>query len=140
MLILIFLGMWFYGIDDARPHSIVTCAVPVGLFIVLGFGIGMINNVICRFFPMWAMLYQILTRGLVFLSGVILIVDLSPLWLRKWIIANPLSHGIEWFRLGVYGNYPHNSLDRAYLVEWAIVALFLGFVLDRATMRKDGAR
>jgi capsular polysaccharide transport system permease protein len=140
MMILILWGIWLYGIDDARPASIVTCAAPVGLFIVLGFGVGMINNVISRFLPMWTMLYQIFTRGLVFLSGVIFIVDLAPIWLRKWMVVNPLSHGVEWFRLGVYGNYPHNSLDRSYLVEWAIIVLFLGFVLDRATMRKDGAR
>ena len=140
MLIMIFWGIWLYGIDDARPNSVVTCAAPVALFIMLGFGIGMINNVICRFVPLWGMLYQILTRGLVFLSGVILIVDLSPIWLRNWVVANPLSHGIEWFRLGIYGTYPHNSLDRSYLIEWAIIALFLGFVLDRATMRKESAR
>jgi len=140
MTLVIFYGMWLYGIDQARPVSIVTCAIPMGLLIVMGFGVGMINNVIIRYFPSWSMIYRILTRGLIFLSGVMLIADLTPLWLRNIVILNPLAHAIEWFRLGVYGTYPHNTLDRAYLIEWAVIALFLGFVIDRAAMRRAEGR
>jgi ABC-type polysaccharide/polyol phosphate export permease len=71
-----------------------------------------------------------------FMSGLFLIVDLQPLWLRRLSIINPLSHGIEWFRVGVYGErYPHNSLDQFYLVEWAVVVFFLGLVIDRSALR-----
>ena len=136
MIVAIFLCMWLYGIEQARPASIVDCALSILLLIVLGTGVGMINNVINRFMSFWNRLFGILTRGMIFLSGVIMIVDLQPLWLRTWSIVNPLSHGIEWFRLGVYGRYPHNSLDKAYLIEWALVALFLGMVVDRAALRK----
>lgn len=135
MIVAIFFCMWLYGIEQARPASIVDCALPVLLFIILGMGVGMINNVINRFISFWNRFYGILTRGLVFLSGVIMILDMQPLWLRAWSILNPLSHGVEWFRLGVYGRYPHNSLDKLYLVEWALIALFLGMVVDRAALR-----
>lgn len=135
MIVVIFLGMWLYGLERARPASIVDCALPVLLFIALGMGVGMINNVINRFITFWSRFYAILTRGLVFLSGVIFIVDLQPLWMRAWSVFNPLSHGVEWFRLGVYGRYPHNSMDPAYLVEWALIALFIGVVADRAALR-----
>jgi capsular polysaccharide transport system permease protein len=137
MTVLLFLCMWLYGIDQARPASIINCMAPLSLFIVLGLGIGMINNVIGRHLPLWRAVYAALTRGLLFLSGVIIITDLTPPWLRNIITINPLSHGVEWFRLGVYGRYPHNSLDKAYLVEWAFIALFLGFVIDRATIRSE---
>lgn len=135
MIVVIFLGMWLYGIERARPASIVDCTIPVLLFIALGTGVGMINNVVNRIFSFWNRVYGILTRGLVFLSGVIFIVDLQPLWMRAWSVANPLSHGIEWFRLGVYGQYPINSLDIPYLVEWALIVLFLGFIIDRGALR-----
>lgn len=135
MIVAIFLGMWLYGIERARPASIVDCTIPILLFIALGAGVGMINNVINRFFNFWNRFYGIFTRGLAFLSGVMAIVDLQPLWLRAWSIANPLSHGIEWFRLGVYGRYPVNSLDIPYLLEWALIALFLGFIIDRGALR-----
>lgn len=135
MIVAIFLGMWLYGIERARPASIVDCSLPILLFIALGAGVGMINNVINRFFTFWNTFYGVLTRGLVFLSGVMFIVDLQPLWIRAWSEINPLSHGIEWFRLGVYGRYPINSLDIPYLVEWALIVLFLGFIVDRGALR-----
>ena len=133
--VLVFFGMWLYGIDQARPASIVECMIPLALFMVLGLGVGMINNVIGRHLPFWKTMYSAMTRGLLFLSGVIIIADLTPPWLREIVTTNPLSHGVEWFRLGVYGRYPHNLLDKAYLVKWALIALFLGFVIDRATIR-----
>jgi len=135
MLMAIFLGMWLYGIEQARPASVVNCVVPLFFLIMLGTGIGMINNVINRYFRVWNAFYAILTRGLLFVSGVIIIVDLAPPQLKDWCVANPLSHGVEWFRLGVYGQYPHNSLDRPYFMEWALIALFLGFIIDRAALR-----
>ena len=135
MTVVIFFGMWLSGIAQARPASIVNCAVPLLLLIALAMGVGMINNVIGRYFVLWLLIYRIATRGLIFLSGLIFIVDLEPLWMRVWSIANPISHALTWFRLGVYGRYPHNFLDQGYLVEWALIALFLGFVLNRATIR-----
>lgn len=140
MTVAVIFSIWLYGIPQARPSSIVDCALPIILFVMLAAGVGMINNVIMRFFPLWGWIYPALTRGLIFLSGVVVIVDFFPLWLRKWCVLNPLVHGIEWFRLGVYGRYPHNSLDPAYLVQWAFIALFLGLVLDRATIRKVEAK
>lgn len=138
--IMVFLGMWLYGIDEARPASIMTCVIALGLFLILGVGVGMINNVIGIYLPFWRTVYAVLTRGLVFLSGVIVIIDFLPIWVRNIAVINPLSHGVEWFRLGVYGRYPHNSLDRTYLIEWTIVALFLGFVIHRATVRHAANR
>lgn len=135
MIVAIFLGMWLYGIDQARPASIVTCAQPIVLLILFGMGVGMINNVITRYFSLWTNIFAVVTRGLVFLSGVFIIVDLQPLRWRVWSVANPLSHGVEWFRLGVYGRYPHNSLDTSYLIEWVLIALFIGVVADRAALR-----
>ncbi len=135
--ILVLYALWLAGIDDARPVSLVSCAIPTLLLFLLGMGVGMINNVINGFLPFWYVVYRISTRGLIFISGVIFIVDLSPPWLRDIMIVNPLSHAIEWYRLGVYGRYPHISLSRDYLVEFTLITLFLGFVLDRAALRLD---
>ena len=135
MTIVIFSGMFAYGISEARPASIVDCVIPLGLFVILGLGVGMLNNVLTRYFSMWSIIYAITMRGLIFFSGVLYVADLAPLWLRNWIVWNPLLHGIEWFRVGVYGRYPHLLLDKSYLVEFSLIALFLGMVVDRASVR-----
>lgn len=135
--IMVLYVLWGTGIDDARPYSLVDCAIPTLILFLLGMGVGMINNVINGFLPFWYIAYRISTRGLIFLSGVIFIVDLSPPWLRDIMIVNPLSHAIEWYRLGIYGRYPHNSLDESYLLTFTLITLCVGFVLDRAVLRID---
>jgi capsular polysaccharide transport system permease protein len=133
--VLLFYGMWLWGIDQARPVSIVDCVLPISLLIVLATGMGMIVSVVGHFLPLWVFIYKVCTRGLIFLSGVIFIVDLLPIWFRDVVALNPLAHAIDWFRVGIYGRYPHNFLDKSYLIEWAFISLFLGFVLQRAFAR-----
>lgn len=141
VMVFIFYAMWLYGIQQARPASIVDCVVPVVLFIVLGTGVGMINNVISRYFSFWNRLYGILTRGIMFMTGVLVIVDFYPPLIRQWVILNPLSHGIEWFRIGVYGpQYPHIFLDKWFLIKCTFIVLFIGLVVDRAALRSLGNR
>jgi capsular polysaccharide transport system permease protein len=134
--VVLFFAMWLHGITEARPYSTVDCIVPLALFIAFGLGVGMINNVISRYFPLWNTIYAVLTRGLLFFSGVLYIVDLLPPWMRYWISWNPLLHGLEWFRVGIYGRYPDLLLDKAYFVEIVLITLFLGMVVDRASIRR----
>ena len=137
MIVLAFWLMWLSGLAQARPASMVNWIAPLSLLIVLAVGIGMINAVVGRYFPLWLTIYGFATYGLVFISGVLHVIETQPMLLRLYSIYNPLQHGITWFRMGVYGEqYPHNFLDRDYLIKFALVALFVGFVLDRATIRR----
>lgn len=136
MMVAIFLGIWWGGgIDVVGFIDVSVCAVPILLLMTLAMGIGMLNGAISRYVPFWMIFYGLATRGLVFLSGVMQIVDLQPLSIRQYSIFNPLSHAIEWFRLGIWERYPHNSLDESYLITWVVVCLFLGMVVDRASLR-----
>lgn len=135
MMTLWFLGMWFYGIDAAWPADILECLKPLFLFVILGIGIGLINSAISRQFVYWSLMYARVSRRLIFLSGAFYVVDLLPYFIRNVLVWNPLVHGIEWFRLGLYGRYPIHTLSKDYLIGWAVGTLFLGLVLHRATIR-----
>ncbi len=138
-LVGVFLGMWWIGdIYEVGYIDIPVCSAPILLLIVFAAGIGLLNGAISRYIPFWVTVYALATRGLVFLSGVMQIVDLQQLNIREFTILNPLSHAIIWFRLGVWERYPHNSLDKNYLITWAVVCLFLGLVVDRASLRTLG--
>ena len=141
MIVLIFFGMWWWGdIKEIAFVDVALCAEPIFLLILLALGIGMLNGAVSRYIPFWMLIYSLGTRGLVFLSGVLRIVDLQDPQMRAYSIINPLSHAIEWFRLGVWERYPHNSLDKGYLISWVVVCLFLGLVVDRASIRARGRR
>jgi capsular polysaccharide transport system permease protein len=131
----VFAGMWVYGIAQARPASIADCAAALLFLGMLGAGYGLINSVIGRFMPVWPRIMALATRGAIFVSGVIHIPDFYAPSIRPWLAWNPILHGVDWFRLGLYGRYPTLLLDQSYLVKSAIVLLFIGVVVDRATLR-----
>jgi len=135
MTIAIFFALWMYGIDQAQPANISDCIIALGLLAMMGLGFGMINSVIGRFVPLWTRLYIRFNRILLFASGVFYILDFLPLFLREWLVWSPLIHAVEWFRVGLYGQYPAITLDKAYAVYSAIVLLFVGLTADRATLR-----
>jgi capsular polysaccharide transport system permease protein len=136
-MVMWFAAMWAYGLDSAEPASIVNCLEPLTFLILLGFGIGLVNSAISQRFSLWTHIYAYMTYGLMFMSGVFFVVDLVPPHIREFMIWNPIAHGIEWFRLGIYGQYLVHTLDREYLVGCSATALFLGFVAHRATLRTE---
>jgi len=137
MCIVLFYAMWIYGIDQARPESIADCAMALSFLIVIGLGVGLVNSAIGRFFPFWITIFKFGSRALLMGSGALAVVDRLPLELRNIVVWNPLAHGVEWFRLGIYGNYPTVSLDRSYLAFSAIAILFVGMIAHSATVRSS---
>ena len=136
MMIVWFASLWAYGIQEASPRRIVDCIVAVTLLGVLGIGVGLINAAISIRIIYWRMISLRLTgRGLMFVSGVFFIVDFLPIFIRDIVVWIPLVHGIEWFRLGIYGSYPTFTLDRWYLVACAFGAFFIGIILHGSSIR-----
>jgi len=138
VITLLHLGMWAYGIEQARPASVSTCAYALALLLVFGAGVGLLNSAISRYFPFWFTAYGIMTRGLLFFSGVLHVADLYPVAFREWLAWNPILQGIILFRIGVYGRYPSYIFDEYYLLKCAVVLLFIGVVADRASLRYGG--
>jgi capsular polysaccharide transport system permease protein len=130
--------MWSWGIREAAPVSLIRCATALSLLFLLGIGVALIVSSIARFVPIFLLIFSYSSRGLIFLSGTFRIPDLYPLRLRSFLVWNPILHGVTWFRLGIYGNYPDTFFNPDYLVKCAIIALFIGLVADRATMRYAG--
>ncbi len=108
------------------------------MLIVRGIGVGLINQAISRFFPVWGRIYRILTHGSIFFSGVFVMPVLLSPFVRNIVVWNPLMHGIEWFRLGLYGQYPTFLLDRSYLAYFAPIVLLIGIVFERAMIGSEG--
>ncbi len=134
-MVIWFFGLWLLGLHEAVPRAPLDCLYALALMAALGVGVGLLNSAVARRFPLWSYVYGTLSRVLLFASGVLYIVDFLPLFVRQYVVWNPLAHGVEWFRLGLYGRYPDYTLDRQYLIMSAAVALFAGIVAHRATVR-----
>lgn len=131
-----FAGMWIYGLN-AAPEDPRACLLALGLLAVGGTGVGLVNAAISRRFQLWTYIYAIPGRALLVLSGAYYIVDLLPPFFRNVVVWNPLAHGIEWFRLGLYGNYPVITMDLDYFGTAMASALLLGIAAHRATIRTN---
>lgn len=136
-----FVSLWLYGVEQAWPSSIEDCLAAIFLLGIFGIGISLINASISQRVMYWRLISLRLTgRGLMFVSGVFFIVDFLPPFLRDVLVWIPIVHGIEWFRLGMYGRYPTFTLDRSYLVASGLGALFIGLLLHSFSVRFNAKR
>lgn len=122
----------------------VAAAVPIDLSMIilsflvaaaLGYGVGLLNSIIGFFFKPWHSIYQLMTRGLLFLSGIFYVADFMPVQIREIIEWNPLIHVISLFRYGFYSTYPDVIFDQYYLFCWVIISVFLGIFFERLMRR-----
>lgn len=127
----VFAVLGFFG-HSAIPHLPVELIKAVLVIGLIAFGIGLVNGVLSKLFKFYALIYSIFARSMLFLSGVFYVPATLPALAREYLSYNPLLHGLEWFRLGFFGNYPAVDLDRGYLMAWLIGSITLGLVLLRA--------
>jgi capsular polysaccharide transport system permease protein len=134
-LIIWFTGLYLYGLEAAAPFHIGSCLAALAGLWLIGFGIGLCNASLIRYFPLWVRIWRRMKHPLMLLSGVFFIVDILPYEYREFAVWNPLVHGIVWFRWGLYGNYPILILDIGYFLGSAAVMFFIGVIVFWSTIR-----
>lgn len=123
--ILIFLG---FAPVPAKPSVLVAAVLSIGL---TAFGVGLVNGVLTHLSRTYALIWSVLSRSLLFFSGVFYMPTSLPPVARDVVLWNPILHGVEWLRLGVFASYPIVSLSQEYLLIWGIGSITLGLVLLR---------
>lgn len=99
--------------------------------IALGVGFGLINAVITLAIPAWITGFALFTILMWLLSGVLLSPDGLPTTARYILSFNPSLQGVEWMRSAFYPGLGSGVLDRSYMLEFALMCLFVGLVLER---------
>jgi len=137
--VILFWGLSIFVSPLAIPIDPWACVTSVVLVSILACGINLVNAAIIHLTKAWVTILIVLFRGLMLISGVIFVVDFMPPNIRFWLNLNPLSHAIMWFRMGIYPHYPVHTLDKAYLVWFALGSLVVGLAVERATRNfEDG--
>ena len=121
---------WFCGID-VTPNNVVEASYALGATVLLGFGFGLLNGAIALAFPIWATVYQLAIVFLWVPAGVFFVPDALPKPLRDILAYHPVLQVIEWMRSAYYQGYGDLVLDRQYVIEVGIGAVFLGLLLER---------
>lgn len=136
--LVIFAGLAYFVTPRALPFDPLPCILSIFFTSIMACGINLFNAALINFSKAWVTVLVIAMRGLMLISGVVFVVDFMPSGVRYWLTLNPLTHSIMWFRTGVYPHYPAHSLDRSFLVEVALISLFVGVIVERAIKTAEG--
>ncbi len=98
---------------------------------VLGFGFGVMNAVIVSLWDSWKHIEKILTRPLIFISGVFYVPSRMPPTITDILWWNPVLHLVEWVREGFYPNYDSAIFTPGYPLFLALILIFLGLAGER---------
>lgn len=101
----------------------------MGLAMMLGLSIGVINCALTGLFPVWELIWSILTRPLFIASGIFFLYDNMPPLAQDILWYNPLIHIIGLMRTGFYSTYTAAYVSNIYVLGFSLVFLALGLVL-----------
>lgn len=118
------------------PRDLESLCGAAGALFLLAVGVGTFNATLTALLHSWHNVFYIITRPLYLSSGIFYLVDQVPAPAQRFLVWNPLVHAIEWVRMSFYPAYMPVTLDRAYLVQFAVYAFVLGLVVERLARRK----
>ena len=127
---LLMLGITFVlDIDAIIEMEPVLWSTLLALF--LGLGVGTLNCALYGLFPVWDVVWSILTRPLFLASGIFFTYDGLPQTAQAILWYNPLVHIVGLMRSGFYPMYPAHYADSVFVLAVSAVTLFFGVLLLR---------
>ncbi len=102
-----------------------------GLAMLLGLGVGAFNCVLFGLFPVWEVVWGIITRPLFLASGIFYVYEDLPTMAQNVLWFNPLIHITGLMRTGFYPTYSPTYIDFTYVMFFSMTALALGLLFTR---------
>ncbi len=118
-------------VESQGPIDFAPVAVAIGLSLLLGLAVGTFNCALMGVFPIWAVVWDILTRPLMIASGVLYLYEGLPDIAQKVLWYNPLIHITALARTAFYSTYPAAFVNIWYVVYVSLVVLLVGLILMR---------
>lgn len=137
IMVLFYGGLYLMGMaqSPAHPEKLLYAFLAVA---ALGFGFGTLNAVIGSLWESWNQIEKILTRPLVFVSGVFYVPSRLPPEATEILWWNPLVHLVEWIREGFYPHYNSTILTPEYPLFLAMLLILIGLGAERFSRKMRG--
>ena len=131
ILSIILFGMVLLA-DAPPPHNVLKIGVGLVGLGLFGLGVGLLNAVISQKISSWMNTFHLLSTPLLWLSGVFYSLESLPDLFRKFLIWNPILHGVEYVRMGYFQNYRDSYIDISYLYGLGLILVLIGLAAERA--------
>jgi len=116
-------------IDSPVVLELPSAVEAIILAIMLGAGVGMLNCAVMGLFPIWEMIWSIITRPLFIASGVFFLYETMPPFAQKILWYNPLIHIVGLMRTGFYPTYTASYVSPVYVLGVSLALLAMGLIL-----------
>jgi capsular polysaccharide transport system permease protein len=130
IIILTMIILVFFGVNPIPTYP-VEAFLALGANLLLGVGFGVINAIITCAMPGWLTGYALFSIVMWIASGVLFIPDALPEQFRYYLSFNPSLHGVQWMRSAFYEGYGTVVLDKTYMIQFSIVCLLFGLIIER---------
>ncbi|MEX3317136.1 ABC transporter permease [Sulfitobacter sp. PS-8MA] len=107
-----------------------------GMALLLGFGVGVVNCALSGLYPVWEIVWSIVTRPLFIASGVLFTYEDLPRTVQEILWYNPLLHVVGIFRQGIYPLYSPEYISKPYVVAVALGLMAMGLLLLKRYYRQ----
>ena len=101
----------------------------LGLSILLGWGVGVVNCALIGLIDAWDLIWSIITRPLFLASGVFFLFEDMPTNIQNIMWYNPLLHIVGYMRSGFYPMYNPNYLSPTYTIGFSLICLAFSMLL-----------
>ena len=98
---------------------------------ILGLGVGVMNCLLRGIWPVWGIIWSILSRPLFLASGVIFIYEDMPREVQNILWWNPLLHITGLLRTGFFANYHASYVSLAYGYGFGLILTAFGLLFLR---------
>jgi len=128
----IVISLIFLFIETRTIITIVPVLVGLGMSVILGLGTGMANCLLIGLFPVWDIIWKILSRPLFIASGVIFIYEDMPETVQSLLWWNPLIHASGLVRSGFYPTYTPSYVSLTFGFGVGLAFICFGLLFLRA--------
>lgn len=131
VILFVILGTaWLFDVAP-RPHDFLGTLIALGMFILLGLSIGLLQHGILSILPMTSHILSPSWRVLFFTSCVFYTMNDLPYSVQEIIYYNPLAHGIEMLRHAYFVGYESPVKNYHYMLVCSGICLFMGLLIER---------
>lgn len=117
--------------------NLLSILAAVGVVCLLGFSLSSISHALALFLGRQETLISainFISLPLLFLSGVLLPLEIAPGWVQKISLMNPVHYGSEILRTLLCMNYPQQNYTKnlSILLIWGIISIVLAMISMRS--------
>jgi capsular polysaccharide transport system permease protein len=118
--------------DTHARFDIFSVMVGLGMAVTLGLGVGLMNCLLTGLFPVWTIIWGILSRPLFLASGVLFLLEGMPRHVQNVLWWNPLVHVTALVRKGFYPTYDGSFISVTYGYGFGLILIAVGLIFLRA--------